>query len=208
MANTRSVFPIRTLPKGLYFSAIEELSLESVPFETLAKMLGRKTTEEVELLFSDDGLPSVSSDVIRAHSYLDENIFRVKGYGEGSRYTLYSITPSDDRSYECLINLPKELEEKILQILGVAATDKSKLILKNLTHEHIASINDEVMPVNKIEYTGLTADELLRMTYDPKNLEKIVIFYPERGLSGMPARRTKIEIYRDQIRPHTERINS
>ena len=207
MANTRSVFPIITLPKGLYFSVVEELSLESVPFAALTKMLGSGTTEEVELLFSDDNLPPVSSDVIRKHSYLDKNIFRVKGYGEGSRYTLYSITPSDDRSYECLINLPKELEEKILQILGVAASDKSKLILKNLTHEHIASINDAVMPVNKIEYTGLTADELLRMTYDAKNLEKIV-FYPERGLSDLPARRTKIEIYRDQIRPYTERINS
>ena len=201
MANSKPTFQIGTLPKSLYFSVVEELSLESVPFAALTKMLESGTTEEVELLFSDDNLPPVSSDVIRAHSYLDKNIFRVKGYEQGiSRYTLYLTTPSDDRSYECLINLPKEREEKILQILGAAATDKSKLILKNLTHEHIASINDEVTPVNKIEYTGLTADELSRMTYDPKNLDKIV-FYRERGLSGMPTkRRPGFAVYRAQTR--------
>lgn len=58
----------------------------------------------------------------------------------------------------------------------------------------MARIND-LLPVRKIEYAGLTASDLRAVTYGDDRLEKAT-FLIHRSLSGLPALQTEVRVYR------------
>jgi len=172
----------------LFLSAVGQLNLDCGPFEYVANSLGDGATKDFELCFVNE-MPPVSSDIIRAHSYLDSKIYRVKGWGKGNDYEIYKAVPGGLK-FDSYVDLKGGKSEELRQILGLEP-GSSKLAVDKLTHETIASIND-ILPVCKIKYFGLTSSELLRMTYNGENLEKTGFFTN----GELPVKVMEVELYR------------
>jgi hypothetical protein len=104
----------------------------------------------------------------------------------------------DGRKFDSMINCERKLQKQLEDLVG-GLEDRGnfsggKTIKKALTHDDVARIND-LLPVRKIEYAGLTASDLRAVTYGDDRLEKAT-FLIHRSLSGLPASRTEIKLYR------------
>jgi hypothetical protein len=90
--------------KKLYLDAVEELTDLGGSLKNISMLLGDGKTNEVEFLLE----PAVSSDLIRAHSFLDGKLSRVKSYGRGGTYNIYMPTV-DDRKFDSMIKCERKL---------------------------------------------------------------------------------------------------
>ena len=169
----------KLLPDILSFNQLVEMLKESSknPIADMELRFGRENEERFLGLRSEELRPLVDPETIRKHSYLDGKLTEVAG-------GLYSLNPTTDFQLGSLYvhgsGKATELREKIKTILVKDKVtwlneyhDNGGNKFKPINHEKIALLAS-IAGVDKIDYSGLTPDEIMRMEYPIEAVHYII----------------------------------
>ena len=142
--------------------------VDALSFASLADLIEERPYKgiAIDLSFVPELRPRATPEVIRRHSYLDGKVegFSGLGYNVLLKQTVNYVGPTAKVSLDDFIKA-EQMKQLIMKgIIGESG------IPNDMNHEMIARVV-VLSELDQINYKGITAEELRKMSYDKMNIE-------------------------------------